>query len=57
MGSKGRYLQEIHQTLLTDKKQIIGAPKILKTGRVPYMSLELTIHALKSQIHLVRQSL
>jgi hypothetical protein len=29
----------------------------LKTGRVPYLGLELTIHVIKSQIHLVRQSL
>jgi hypothetical protein len=31
--------------------------KNLKTGRVPYLGLELTIHIIKSQIHLVRQSL
>jgi hypothetical protein len=29
----------------------------LKTGRVPYLGLELTIYVIKSQIHLVRQSL
>ncbi len=28
-----------------------------KTGRVPYLGLELTMHVLKSQVHLVRQSL
>jgi hypothetical protein len=31
--------------------------KDLKTGRVPYLGLELTRHAIKSQIHLVGQSL
>ncbi len=31
--------------------------KNFKTGRGPYLGLELTIHILKSQIHLVRQSL
>jgi hypothetical protein len=30
--------------------------KNLKTGRVPYLGLELTMHVLKSQNHLVRQS-
>ncbi len=29
----------------------------LKSGRVPCKGLELTLHVLKSQIHLVRQSL
>ncbi len=29
----------------------------LKTGRVLYLELELTMHVIKSQIHLVRQSL
>ncbi len=28
-----------------------------KTGRVPYLGLELAIHVVRSQIHLVRQSL
>ncbi len=37
--------------------KIIEAPKNLKTGRVPNLGLELTMHVLKSQIHLVRQSL
>jgi hypothetical protein len=31
--------------------------KYLKTGRVPYLGLELTMHIIKSQIYLVRQSL
>jgi hypothetical protein len=31
--------------------------KYLKTGRVPYLGLELTMHVLKRQIHHVRQSL
>ncbi len=31
--------------------------KNFKTGRVPYLGLELTMHVIKSQIHLVRQSL
>jgi hypothetical protein len=39
----------------------VGAPKKFKTGRLPYVptyvGLELTIHAIKSQNHLVRQSL
>jgi hypothetical protein len=29
----------------------------LKTERVPYLGLELTMYVIKSQIHLVRQSL
>ncbi len=29
--------------------KIIGAPKSLKTGRVLYLGLELTMHVLKSQ--------
>ncbi len=37
---------------------IIGAPKKnLKTGCVPYLGLELTMHVIKRKIHLVRQSL
>jgi hypothetical protein len=28
-----------------------------KTSRAPYLGLELTMHVLKSQIHLARQSL
>jgi hypothetical protein len=28
-----------------------------KTGRVPYLGLELTRHVIKSQIHLAKQSL
>ncbi len=36
---------------------ISEAAKKLKTGRVPYLGLELAMHGLKSQIHLVRQSL
>jgi hypothetical protein len=37
----------------------MGAPKklIKKTGRVLFLGLDLTMHVLKSQIHLVRQSL
>jgi hypothetical protein len=31
--------------------------KNVTTGRVPYLGLELTMHVLKSQIHLARQSL
>jgi hypothetical protein len=31
--------------------------KNLIAGRVPYLGLELTMHVIKSQIHLVRQSL
>jgi hypothetical protein len=31
--------------------------KILKTGRVLYFGIELIIHVIKRQIHLVRQSL
>jgi hypothetical protein len=31
--------------------------KDLKTGRVPYLGLELIMHIIKSQIHLVRRSL
>ncbi len=31
--------------------------KNLKTGRLPNLGLELTMHVIKSQIHLVRQSL
>jgi hypothetical protein len=31
--------------------------KNVKTGRVPYLGLELTMHVIESQIHLVRQSL
>jgi hypothetical protein len=31
--------------------------KNLKTGRVPYLALELIMHVLKSQIHLFRQYL
>jgi hypothetical protein len=35
---------------------IIGAPKNLKKGPVPYLGLELTIHVIKSQIYLVRHT-
>ncbi len=31
--------------------------KYLKSGRVPYLGLELTMHVIENQIHLVRQSL
>jgi hypothetical protein len=31
--------------------------KNLKTGLVPYLGLELTVYVIKSQIHLVSQSL
>jgi hypothetical protein len=31
--------------------------KNLEAGRVPYLSLQLTIHIIKIKIHLVRQSL
>jgi hypothetical protein len=37
------------------RHEIIAAPK--KFNRVPYLGLEMTMHVLKSQIHLVRQSL
>jgi hypothetical protein len=36
---------------------IIRTPKQFKKWRVLYLGLELTMHVLKSQIHLVRQSL
>jgi hypothetical protein len=42
-------------TLLRNK--IIWSHKNLKNVRVPYLGLELTMHVIKSQIHLVRQSL
>jgi hypothetical protein len=32
-------------------------PKKFRTGRIPYLGLELTMNVIKSQIHLVRQSL
>ncbi len=35
----------------------LSQQKILKTGRVLYLGLELTMHVLKSQTHLVQQSL
>ncbi len=37
--------------------KIIVSPKNCKTGRVPYLGLELTMHVIKSQIYLVRRSL
>jgi hypothetical protein len=40
-----------------DRVKIIGAPNNLQSVRVLYSGLELTMHVLKSQIHLVRQSL
>jgi hypothetical protein len=48
-----------HVTLqrLIGKNTIIFAPKNLKNGPVPYLGLDLNIHVIKSQIHLVRQSL
>jgi hypothetical protein len=36
--------------------KIIGGHK-KTSGRVPYLGLELTIHVIKSSVHLVRQSL
>jgi hypothetical protein len=37
--------------------KIIGTPKNVKNGPVLYFGLKLTMHVIKSQIHLVRQSL
>jgi hypothetical protein len=36
--------------------EIIGAQKNVKTGSAPFLSLELTMHVIKSQIKLMRQS-
>jgi hypothetical protein len=36
--------------------KICSAAKKFKIGLVPYLGLEITIHVIKSQIHLVRQS-
>jgi hypothetical protein len=47
-------------TLLSQRKLALTARNTLsnlKAGLVPYLGLELTMHALKSQIHLVRLSL
>jgi hypothetical protein len=60
--------EEMSQTLLTNMKQgseeihflrykIIGAPKFKKQDVSLYLGLELTMHILKSEIHLVRQFL
>jgi hypothetical protein len=46
--------REIH---FLQHKIIVEHNKNLKTALVPYLGLELTIHVIKSQIHLVRQSL
>jgi hypothetical protein len=35
--------------------KIIRVSKYLKTGRVPYLSLELTMHAIKSTVPLINQ--
>jgi hypothetical protein len=49
---------QIHRLMRQSLKKIIGAPKIVTTGRVLYVGPELTMHGLKSQIRLlVRQSL
>jgi hypothetical protein len=40
------------------RNKILGEPKKFeKTGNLHYLGLELTMHVLKSQINLVRQSL
>jgi hypothetical protein len=44
-----------YTSVLTYK--IIGAPKKFKNGPVSYLGLELIIHVIKSQIHLLRKSL
>ncbi len=38
-------------------RHIISSEHLLKTGRAPFIGLELTMHVLKRQIHLVRQPL
>ncbi len=51
------------QTRINHEKNIICVIrslellKKLKNDHVPYLGIELTIHVIKSQIHLVRQSL
>ncbi len=37
--------------------RVLKALSIKNISRVPYLGLELTMHVLKRQIHLVRQSL
>ncbi len=37
--------------------KIIGAAKKFKTGHVPYLCLEQIIYVIKSQVHLMRESL
>jgi hypothetical protein len=45
------------QDLVFLQYKITGAPKKYKNGPVLYLGLKLTIHVIKSKIHLVRQSL
>ncbi len=56
--------QKLHNLALTARQEYTSCVikslenlKNIKTVRVPYLSLELTMYVLKSQIHLVRQSL
>jgi len=66
MGSKETWIKHIikpTQTHINREKYTIcfikslKRLKKLKTGRIPYLGLELTMHVIKSQIYLVRQSL
>jgi hypothetical protein len=55
--SKETWTKYTPLTLLSQCKLALTATKKIKTGRVPYLGLEVTMHVIKSQIHLVRQSL
>jgi hypothetical protein len=69
-NKKQQNLDQVHaaniimpkQTRITSRNtflryEIIVVLKKFKTGRVPYLGLELTMHVIKSQINLVRRSL
>jgi hypothetical protein len=57
----GQYLKAMQTRIYREKYTFcvlksLEHLKNLKTVRVPYLGLELTMHVLKSQIHLVRKS-
>ncbi len=53
----GAWRTLIHEKYLKSKISCQTPFKNLKNGRVPYLGVELTMLVLKSQRHLVRQSL
>jgi hypothetical protein len=53
MGGKGRYLKKYTFCVIKSLEHLQN----IKNEPVPFLGLELFIHVIKSQIHLVRQSL